>query len=378
MMNKKIYIAAFLLFTLLTSFSSPAQTVIQMEYSGGVYKIPCYVNGARMKFILDTGASSVCLSVDMAEYLLENDYLTSDDFYGVGSSSIADGSVVDHLKLIIKDIEIGGLHLSNVNAIVIAGQSAPLLMGQSALQKLGSYTINGNKLVINNYAQKGTGERSKLIETAKESMEKGYYAVAISSYVKAREIYELDYAHLEHLAWCYKYEGKYKECFEVCKKWLSLYENLNYKNFNSSIYELTWRCNYYFGFNEQALLYKQKRLLTRDPNQSKEQLAWDQEHLGQIYFGLKRYDDAIKCLEKAIIFEAEDKGKNPKNLVIKDSNLLGAIYWYLCDCYRHKYDNKNYKRYLELSTKCGYEKAIKINSSKDSRESFYLEVFKKY
>ena len=219
-MNKKIYIAAFLLFTLLTSFSSPAQTVIQMEYSGGVYKIPCYVNGARMKFILDTGASSVCLSVDMAEYLLENDYLTSDDFYGVGSSSIADGSVVDHLKLIIKDIEIGGLHLSNVNAIVIAGQSAPLLMGQSALQKLGSYTINGNKLVINNYAQKGTGERSKLIETAKESMEKGYYAVAISSYVKAREIYELDYAHLEHLAWCYKYEGKYKECFEVCKKWL--------------------------------------------------------------------------------------------------------------------------------------------------------------
>ena len=52
-MNKKIYIAAFLLFTLLTSFSSPAQTVIQMEYSGGVYKIPCYVNGARMKFILD-------------------------------------------------------------------------------------------------------------------------------------------------------------------------------------------------------------------------------------------------------------------------------------------------------------------------------------
>ncbi len=371
MMNKKIYIAAFLLFTLLTSFSSQAQTVIQMEYSGGVYKIPCYVNGARMKFILDTGASSVCLSVDMAEYLLENDYLTSDDFYGVGSSSIADGSVVDHLKLIIKDIEIGGLHLSNVNAIVIAGQSAPLLMGQSALQKLGSYTINGNKLVINNYDQTGTGERSKLIETAKESMNKGYYALAISSYEKAREIYELDYAHLEHLAWCYKYEDNYKECFEVCKKWLSLYENLNYQNFNSSMYELAWRCNYYFGYYEQALLYKQKRLLTRKPDQSIETLAWDQEHFGDIYFRLKRYENAITSYSNVITTIKQDKKLKDEFPVIKDNNLLAATYFGLCKCYRIQSDEKKFKKFLELSKKCGYEEAIKISSSKDNIKLYY-------
>ena len=299
-MNKnKLYIVIIIIAALITHLTSMAQTVIQMEYDAGVYKIPCYVNGARMKFILDTGASDVCLSMEMAEYLLENDYLSEDDFTGMGYSTLADGSVVEHLKLILKDIEIGGLHLKNVSAIVIAQQYAPMLMGQSALKKLGSYTVNGNKLVISGYSE-STGKRSQLLKTAKESMDKGLYAVAISSYVQAREILELDYADLEHLAWCYKYEGKYKECFEICKKWLSLYERLNYQNFNSSIYELTWRCNYYFGYYEQALLYKQKRMLTRSSNTTLEDLAWDQEHLGDIYFYLKRYNDAITSYNAAI------------------------------------------------------------------------------
>ena len=84
-MNKnKLYIVIIIIAALITHLTSMAQTVIQMEYDAGVYKIPCYVNGARMKFILDTGASDVCLSMEMAEYLLENDYLSEDDFTGMG------------------------------------------------------------------------------------------------------------------------------------------------------------------------------------------------------------------------------------------------------------------------------------------------------
>ena len=149
MKTNKLNILILVVVALCNQFAA-SQTIVQMVYDGGVYKIPCRVNGLGMDFILDTGASNVCLSMSRAEALLRYGYLSEDDFYGVGYSSIADGSIVDHLKLRIKDIEIGGLHLKNVEAIVIAGQSAPLLMGQSALQKLGSYTINGNKLVINN------------------------------------------------------------------------------------------------------------------------------------------------------------------------------------------------------------------------------------
>ena len=119
-----------------------------MEEDGGVYKVPCVVNGAKMKFIFDTGASTVCLSESMAEYLLDNDYISKEDITGVGTSIVADGSEVEHLKIILKDIEIGGLHLENVEACIIKGQRAPLLLGQTAIKQLGEISIDENRLCI--------------------------------------------------------------------------------------------------------------------------------------------------------------------------------------------------------------------------------------
>ena len=61
---------------LLISVTLTAQVTITMEQDGGVYKVPCIVNGAKMKFIFDTGAANVCLSESMADYLLDNDYIS--------------------------------------------------------------------------------------------------------------------------------------------------------------------------------------------------------------------------------------------------------------------------------------------------------------
>ena len=66
-----------------------------MEESNGVFKIPCEVNGLRMKFIFDTGASNVCLSLTEAKFMLENDYITSEDILGNSKAQIADGSIVE-------------------------------------------------------------------------------------------------------------------------------------------------------------------------------------------------------------------------------------------------------------------------------------------
>ena len=131
-------------------FVSLADTTIKMEEYNGVYRIPCIVNGAKMKFIFDTGASNVCISMAMAEYLYDNDFIKQEDIIGIGTSSVADGRIVDHIKLKLKDIQIEDLHIYNVEAVVIDGQNAPLLMGQSAIQKLGSIEINGSTLTIHN------------------------------------------------------------------------------------------------------------------------------------------------------------------------------------------------------------------------------------
>lgn len=164
-----------------------AQTIIQMEEYGGVYRIPCKINGAKMKLIFDTGADKVCISLSMAKYLLDNDFLSKNDIKGSGSSTVADGSIVDHIKINIRDIEIQGIHINNVEAIVIDGQNAPLLMGQSAIRKLGKYSISGDKLIVNRNTTSSKQaicevDAENLLVEAKEAKSNGYYRIAIEKY----------------------------------------------------------------------------------------------------------------------------------------------------------------------------------------------------
>jgi len=70
------------------------QTRIKMKKEGGVYTIPCEVNGLKLRFIFDTGASNVCISLTEATFMLKNGYLDANDVVGNGKSQIADGSLV--------------------------------------------------------------------------------------------------------------------------------------------------------------------------------------------------------------------------------------------------------------------------------------------
>lgn len=144
-MKRFYFILTILLFCIKYTFS---QVTIVMEKTGGVYKIPCIVNGAKMKFIFDTGAACVSLSPTIVEYMLDNGYLLESDFIGSGKTKMANGSTVNNSIINIRDFEIAGLHIRNVEAIVTSGQSVPLLLGQSVIQRLGTVSINGDKILI--------------------------------------------------------------------------------------------------------------------------------------------------------------------------------------------------------------------------------------
>ena len=176
----------FLIAMTLLSLCTRAQKVIQMEKEGGVYKISCTVNGARMKMIFDTGAAAVSLSMAMANYLYENDYIKKEDIVGKGKSQTADGTIVDHVVINLRDIEISELHIKNIKATVIAGQNAPLLLGQTAIQALGPVTIEGNKLIINNYKNKTLSEQEidRLEKEADSFYENEQYYASADAYTK--------------------------------------------------------------------------------------------------------------------------------------------------------------------------------------------------
>lgn len=208
-----------LLLLCLTPLLSFSQVTIKMEEDGGVYKVPCEVNGLRMKFIFDTGASNVCLSLAEARFMLENDYITSEDILGNSKSQIADGSIVENTMVRLKEIKIAGLVLKDVDAVVTHSFGAPLLLGQSAIQKLGTIQINGNELTILEHTNNVSKEYvDKLFEEANRYYEHESYIAASKKY---QELYNLgalsDYG-IYWLARSYDMSEKYKEAISYYNK----------------------------------------------------------------------------------------------------------------------------------------------------------------
>ena len=195
-----------------------ARTTINMEKEGGVYKVPCVVNGLRMKFIFDTGAANVCISESMAQYMLENDYLKKSDILGTGQSSVADGRIVDHVRIRLSYLEIGGLRLNGVEAIVIEGQSSPLLLGQSAISKMGKVSINGNQLIIEEAGSCTEAEIDNWANLADSYYATGIYDKALNYYQKIYDCNRLSDDGILVYARCYNQLGQYEEAIPMYEK----------------------------------------------------------------------------------------------------------------------------------------------------------------
>jgi clan AA aspartic protease (TIGR02281 family) len=119
-----------------------AQTEVKMNQQNGVFIIPCKVNGLQLNFIFDTGASDVSISLTEAIFMLKNGYLSEDDLLGTEYYRIANGDVAEGTSIILREVEIGGRKLYNVKASIMHELDAPLLLGQSALSKLGKFNFD--------------------------------------------------------------------------------------------------------------------------------------------------------------------------------------------------------------------------------------------
>ena len=132
-----------------TPVASNAQERIRMTLEDGIYTVPCEVNGLKLKFVFDTGAADVHLSLIEAAFMLKNGYIDSDDFLGTGTYSMADGSITENALVNLKTIKIGNTIIRNVTACISSKIDASLLLGQSAIKKLGPFLIDGEYLVLN-------------------------------------------------------------------------------------------------------------------------------------------------------------------------------------------------------------------------------------
>lgn len=128
-----------------SSFQNRGKTIVKMEQVGGVYQIPVDVNGVRMGFIFDTGASSISISNTEAMFLAKQGLLSKEDVVGSQQFMDANGDISEGTIINLKTVKIGNRVLHNIEASVVDNLNAPLLFGQSALGKFGKISIDNSR-----------------------------------------------------------------------------------------------------------------------------------------------------------------------------------------------------------------------------------------
>ncbi len=121
---------------------------IPFTAEGGNCYVKCQINDLPMRFVFDTGASDVSISMVEATFMMKNGYLTEKDVIGSGRFSDAVGNVSEGTVINLKKVKFGDLELDNVRASVVRNQKAPLLLGQTVLSRIGKIEIDNQKKVI--------------------------------------------------------------------------------------------------------------------------------------------------------------------------------------------------------------------------------------
>lgn len=123
-------------------------TEIPFTKDGDMCMVKCSINNLPLHFIFDTGASIVSMSDVEATFMMKNGYLSSKDVVGKQHFLTADGSISEGTILNLRNVNFGGVTLDNVQASVVKNQRAPLLLGQSVMQKLGRIEIDNARRVL--------------------------------------------------------------------------------------------------------------------------------------------------------------------------------------------------------------------------------------
>jgi hypothetical protein len=125
--------------------------MVAMENVRGVYQVPIRINDTiTLDAILDSGATDVCIPADVVLTLIRSKTISSEDFLGSQTYTLADGSEVPSQRFIIKSLKVGNKTLENVAASIVS-VDAQILLGQSFLRRFRSWSIDNEKhsLILN-------------------------------------------------------------------------------------------------------------------------------------------------------------------------------------------------------------------------------------
>ena len=344
------------------------QKVILLTKQNGVYTIPCSINGVKRSLVFDTGASSVTISMQLAELLYRQGKLSDTDIKGYGRSQTASGHIVDNMAIVLKDVEISGLQLKNVDAVVIEGQNVPLLLGLSAIQKLGKVTLQGNRLIIDSSILPNSqlaGIRSQI----ESHIENGEYGSAIASLKRIESQDAMEERDVFNLAQCYCYSKEYNKALMYCQQWMGTYKEITPSHEPDVCYFMGLS---YMGlkshYDADTWFAKAIRLISidaveRTSREDANTLSYYYNQKAVNYLEGNAYENSVEAFDIATQYRMRYIGVTAEDLCagrIKDERI--GIWLYSISKMQAVYLHNDAKseRYAILAALCGNKEAIEF------------------
>ena len=129
-------------------FVGTSQELVAMEKENGVYVVPVRFNGAiTLNAIIDSGASDVSVPADIVSTLIRTKTVSDEDFLGVQTYVLADGTKVPSPRFRIRSLKVGNKTLENVTASIASG-NADILLGQSFLGRFKSWSVDNDRHLL--------------------------------------------------------------------------------------------------------------------------------------------------------------------------------------------------------------------------------------
>lgn len=200
--------------------------VVPLFFRDGVHIVPCKVNDVPLELVLDTGASAICISERIADAMIEEGALSDVDILGWSRAQVADGRVVDCRVVLFREVEIGGLHIYNVDGLIMDGPNSNLLLGQTVLRRLGPYSIVGNQLIIQKSAEpENDGTSDYLLESAENCLAAGNYLGMIAPLEEMQMLAIISPYGMSKLVQAYSKIQQYDKCIASFRTWKFQFED---------------------------------------------------------------------------------------------------------------------------------------------------------
>ena len=118
------------------------ETVLEREGNGHFYTHARVNDAELVHFLVDTGATSVALTVDDARRLGIPVDPAEFTVIGEGASGLVRGK-----EVMLKSVEVDGKRVDNVRGVVLEGSRLSLL-GQAYLSRMGEVEMSGDYMVL--------------------------------------------------------------------------------------------------------------------------------------------------------------------------------------------------------------------------------------